>query len=230
MSLLGTVMPSPKFVGLDADGAPLSGGKLYTYAAGTDTALSTYQDANLSVANANPVILDSAGRAVVFLTANTYKFTLTDASGNLMWTVDGVASTGLSQSIVGIGGIVHEFGGLEMSQVSATSYPSGTGYSTCHADTSWWTLDSALLNGSFALRGMMLTTTGGTFTVAIVNLSDGSPDTPIATISSTSTAGEVKTSTAIPFAAAGSNKTYAIKAQISTGLGFSWGLECVRVS
>lgn len=230
MAGLGTVMPSPKFVGLDGTGAPLSGGKLYTYAAGTTTPLSTYQDANLGVANTNPVILDSAGRAVVFLTANTYKFTLTDVNDQLVWTVDGVASTGLSQSIVGVGGIVHEFGGLEMSPVTSTSYPTGTDYTSCHADTSWWSLDSALLIGSFGLRGMIVAPGGDTVTVAIVNLSDGSPNTPIATISSASTTGETVISTAIPFAAAGTAKIYAIKAKVSAGSGFSWGLEVTRLS
>jgi hypothetical protein len=53
--MAGTVMPAPKFVGLDNNANPVSGGKLYTYLAGTTTPQPTYSDVNLTVANANPV-------------------------------------------------------------------------------------------------------------------------------------------------------------------------------
>ena len=58
-------MPSPWFTGFDDNGNPLVGGKLYTYAAGTSNAQATYSDVSLSVANANPVVLDKIGRAHV---------------------------------------------------------------------------------------------------------------------------------------------------------------------
>lgn len=47
---------------MDNAGAPLNGGKLYTYEPGTTTAKTTYQDAALSTAHANPIVLDSVGR------------------------------------------------------------------------------------------------------------------------------------------------------------------------
>lgn len=46
----------------DNNGDVLSGGKVYTYAAGTTTPQTTYTDRNGNVANTNPIILDSAGR------------------------------------------------------------------------------------------------------------------------------------------------------------------------
>ena len=61
----GNVMPDPKFTGLDNDGNPLSGGKVYFYSAGTSSPRDTYTTSALNVANANPVVLDSAGRATV---------------------------------------------------------------------------------------------------------------------------------------------------------------------
>ena len=41
---------------------PLNGGKVYFYVAGTSTPQDTYTDSTGKTANANPVILDSAGR------------------------------------------------------------------------------------------------------------------------------------------------------------------------
>lgn len=47
---------------LDDNGNPLSGGKIFTYAAGTTTPLATYTSRDGTTANANPIILDAAGR------------------------------------------------------------------------------------------------------------------------------------------------------------------------
>lgn len=46
----------------DNNGDPLSGGKIYTYAAGTTTPLTTYTSRDGLTPNANPIILDAAGR------------------------------------------------------------------------------------------------------------------------------------------------------------------------
>ena len=51
----------PKFQVVDANGDPVTGGKLYTYKAGTSTAKATYSDYGLSTPHANPVVLDSLG-------------------------------------------------------------------------------------------------------------------------------------------------------------------------
>lgn len=75
----------------DDNGDPLSNGKLYSYAAGTTTPKATYTTAAGDVANANPVILDSAGRAKVFL-VGSYKFTLTDSNDAVIETTDNVSS------------------------------------------------------------------------------------------------------------------------------------------
>lgn len=47
---------------LDNSGNPLSGGKIYTYAASTTTPQATYTSANGATAHSNPIILDAAGR------------------------------------------------------------------------------------------------------------------------------------------------------------------------
>jgi hypothetical protein len=75
----------------DNSGAVLTGGLLYTYTAGTTTPVTTYQDSAGSVANANPVVLDAAGRisAQVWLTTGAaYKLVLKTSTGTTLWTMD----------------------------------------------------------------------------------------------------------------------------------------------
>jgi hypothetical protein len=81
----------------DNNGAPLTGGKLYTYAAGTTTPQATYTTNSGSTAHANPIILDSAGRVPsgeIWLTVGTtYKFVLKDSSDVLIGTYDNISSS-----------------------------------------------------------------------------------------------------------------------------------------
>ena len=51
-----SISPTPKLQFLDANGAPLAGGLLYTYAAGTTTPLASYTDSTGVTANTNPVV------------------------------------------------------------------------------------------------------------------------------------------------------------------------------
>lgn len=88
------LMPQPKHQFLDNSGNPLSGGKLYTYQAGTTTPLATYTDTTQGVANANPVILDSGGRANVWLSNRAYKIVLKSAADVTIWTIDNVQDWG----------------------------------------------------------------------------------------------------------------------------------------
>ncbi|NBV82444.1 MAG: hypothetical protein EBR63_04070, partial [Actinobacteria bacterium] len=61
----------------------LSGGKIYTYAAGTTTPRTTYTSSSGLMANANPIILDSDGRLPndLWLTSGlTYRLVLKDST------------------------------------------------------------------------------------------------------------------------------------------------------
>ncbi len=98
------LMPVPMMQFADHNGAPLAGGMVYTCTAGTSCVpsrvgdpalhpLATYTDSTAGTANTNPVILDSAGRASIWmLPANSYKIVLLDASGVQQWTQDSVTS------------------------------------------------------------------------------------------------------------------------------------------
>ena len=75
-------------------GKPLSGGKLYSYAAGSFSTLqTTYSDADGTIANANPIVLNSSGRlpVQVFLESGlVYNIVLQDASGNILQNWDDI--------------------------------------------------------------------------------------------------------------------------------------------
>lgn len=67
---------------LDSNGNPLVGAKLFTYVAGTNTKQDTYTDSTGTVANTNPILLDSSGRAPygVWLKEAYYKFVFAPAT------------------------------------------------------------------------------------------------------------------------------------------------------
>jgi len=89
-------MPWEKAQFFDNNGKPVAGGCLFTYISGTNTPLATYTDFTGSFLNSNPVILDSAGRADIWLLAQAYSFRLKTfggtacASGTQLWTEDGI--------------------------------------------------------------------------------------------------------------------------------------------
>lgn len=100
---MSKISPQPRFRALDNNGDPLSGGKLYTYEAGTTTPKVTYTDSGEGTANTNPVILDSDGYADVWLGDGSYKFVLDDSTDVLQWSVDdlvGDASTAFGSSVI----------------------------------------------------------------------------------------------------------------------------------
>lgn len=89
--------PVPKMTFLDSAGNPLSGGKLYTYQAGGSTPQTTYSDQGVTP-HANPIILDSAGRATIYLAQANYRFVLTDSADVQQWTQDNVNNTSILSS------------------------------------------------------------------------------------------------------------------------------------
>ena len=88
---------SPNQQFCDGTGLPYASGSLAFYASGTSTPLATYSDRALTIANANPVVLDSAGRAGnIFLQNLAYKVVLTDVNNNPIWTADPVYASDFS--------------------------------------------------------------------------------------------------------------------------------------
>ena len=86
-------------------GALLNGGKVKTYLDGTSTLSSLWTARDKSGVAANPVILDSAGRAEVY-GDNTYKFEVYDSADVLLETLNG-----MSYSVGATGYVVDTFSG-----------------------------------------------------------------------------------------------------------------------
>ena len=85
--------PTPKQQIFGSDGAPLVGGKIYTYLAGTSTPATTYTDFGAGTANTNPIILDSFGQANIWLLSTvSYKFIVRTATDVLLYTVDNIST------------------------------------------------------------------------------------------------------------------------------------------
>lgn len=115
----GTIAPFPKHRFDDPDGDPADGYLLFVYEAGTSTKAPTYQNADLTTANPNPIILDSSGQATIFIEpGRSYKWVFaepddTDPPADPIWTVDNVSavpSGGQNVDVAGIAGQTLEEG------------------------------------------------------------------------------------------------------------------------
>jgi hypothetical protein len=74
-------------------GTFLSGGSVYTYAAGTSTPQSTWYDGNQVTVNPNPIVLDAYGSASIFWNGD-YKVSVFDSLSNLVYTQDNMQTAG----------------------------------------------------------------------------------------------------------------------------------------
>jgi hypothetical protein len=100
---MAKIAPFGRYRAFTANGAPMAGGKLYTYIAGTSTPKVTYTSKTQVTPNANPVILDANGYADVWLDTGGYKFILKDSSDVLQWTVDdldGGGAAGFASAVI----------------------------------------------------------------------------------------------------------------------------------
>jgi len=81
----------------DNSGNVLTGGKIYSYEAGTTTPLATYTSSSGSTAHTNPIILNAAGRVPsggeIWNQLRLYKFVLETSTGVLIATYDNVGSS-----------------------------------------------------------------------------------------------------------------------------------------
>lgn len=112
----------------DDNGNVLSGGKIYTYQAGTTTPAATYADNLGSAVNSNPIVLDAAGRVpqeIWFPVGSKFKFVVKTSTGTLIGTYDNIPSINDPYSE---GNLLSNVTGTNT--IAATASPTITSYST----------------------------------------------------------------------------------------------------
>jgi microcystin-dependent protein len=112
MSDTGNRLVWPIPFSVDASGVPRVGAQLFFYETGTNTPQNTYQDAALTVPNANPIIADDAGQFgnIFLLTSPAYKVVLEDINNVVIWTADPVGFASVISNGFPVGGMI-AFGG-----------------------------------------------------------------------------------------------------------------------
>jgi hypothetical protein len=93
-----TLLPNGKQQFLDANGKPLAGGKVYMYVPGTTTPKNTWKNAAGTILNANPIILDTSGEAVIY-GSGLYRQVVTTSTGVTIWdqqTADTSSTSGVA--------------------------------------------------------------------------------------------------------------------------------------
>jgi microcystin-dependent protein len=136
----------------DNNGIPLNGGLLYTYQAGSTTVLTNYTDISGSIANSNPIVLDSAGRCAteIWLTYGlNYKFVLKTSASVTIGTYDNIYGIVGVQTAVGT---TIPTGMISLWYGSIGSVPSG-----------WYLCDGT--NGTPDLRDRFIIGAGSTYSV-----------------------------------------------------------------
>jgi hypothetical protein len=123
----------------DNNGVILSGGKIYTYAAGTTTPQASYTSASGTTPHSNPIILDSAGRVPggeIWLTDGlVYKFVIETSTGILLGTYDNI--TGVNSNFVNYTvqeEVITATAGQTVFNLSTINYTPGTNSLTVYID------------------------------------------------------------------------------------------------
>jgi len=175
---MASVLLSPYGIGqqfFDDNGVPLAGGLIYTYQAGSSTPLVTYTTNAGTIANANPIVLDAAGRVpqeIWLLTGYSYKFILQNANAVLIQTLDNIYPI------------------LQNAPASAPAVPTGGiilwSGSTGSIPATWYLCDGT--NGTPDLRNSFIVGAGSTYAV---NATGGTADSIV--VSHTHTATSVVT-------------------------------------
>jgi hypothetical protein len=165
---MASVLLSPYGIGqqfFDDNGLPLAGGLIYTYQAGSSTPLVTYTTNGGTIANANPIVLDAAGRVpqeIWLLTGFSYKFVLQNADAVLIQTLDNIYPI------------------LQNAPASAPAVPTGAillwSGSTGSIPATWFLCDGT--NGTPDLRNSFIVGAGSTYAV---NATGGTADAIVVT-------------------------------------------------
>src|SRR5262245_14012852 len=122
-------IPNGERIFLDINGDPLNAGMIYFYTPNTTEPKDTWVDEHKTAINTNPVVLDQAGRAVIW-GDGLYRQVVHDQFGNLVWDrVTGLADLNLeflSTGYLGVTGDAEINGQLRANNIT-TIYLGVTG-------------------------------------------------------------------------------------------------------
>lgn len=155
---MAVMIPMLKQQFFDDNGDPLSGGLLYSYEANSVIPKATYTDRAGLTANANPVVLDAAGRANVWGSTGLYKFVLKTSAGVTIWTIDSVRIEAVEGSDVAAAASATEASNWAVktdaavsgSSYSSKEYAQGTQVSTGGSSKNWAQQTGADVTGAAA--------------------------------------------------------------------------------
>lgn len=167
-AIIAKISPYAFFQELDNNGDPLAGGQLFTYESGTVVNKQTFTTEDESTPNTNPVILDAAGRADIWLGTGSYTFLLKDSDDVTISTVDdivGDASGALYSTVVSVStntaivadnqnNLIECTAALTLSLLSATVAESGFAFSVKNSGSSDVVIDpdaAELIDGASTL-------------------------------------------------------------------------------
>lgn len=118
-----SILPKGRTQFADSNGAPLAGGSVAFYIPGTTTPKDTWQDAGQVALNTNPVLLDSAGSALIY-GSGAYRSVVKDAAGNTIY--DAVTDSPGTESKIQAGGYLWATGVAGTNTLTATLTPAPT--------------------------------------------------------------------------------------------------------
>ena len=139
----------------DNSGNVLTGGKIYTYAAGTTTPVATYTTPIGNVFNSNPIIADASGRLsneIWLPVSGAYKFVLKDTNDVLIATYDNIPTIPQPPIVNDASSISYEQGYL----VTAGAFTVGATYLITNVGTTDFVAIGAVAN----MVGLLFTATG----------------------------------------------------------------------
>lgn len=139
----------------DNSGNVLTGGKVYTYLAGTTTLATTYTTPIGSTANSNPIVANAAGRLtneIWFPVSGAYKFVLKDANDVLLATYDNIPTIPQPPVVNDASSVAYEPG----YEVTAGNFTVGATYLI----TSVGTTDFVAIGAAANITGIHFTATG----------------------------------------------------------------------
>jgi hypothetical protein len=153
----------------DANGKPLAGGSVWYYVPSTVTPKKTWQDPYESIANANPVVLNGSGSALIW-GSGIYREVVKDVDGNLIWDQlsGGYNCTSASSIPMGANGALQYnnggvFGGLALGTSSQVLIGNASGPPT------WGSLPAGALPGGTTGTGAFVLQNSPTINTPTLN-------------------------------------------------------------